>query len=210
MLKYLDGGPILNLVFLVIAILGILIAIYHGRKNKKLVFNIRTSNLVWSYENVIPHLTISYKDAAIPNLTLAKVAIWNAGNDVVDADDIPELDKVRITLNKPFEFLETVINYVSKPSNKFSIAVSSDKTEIMVDFDFIDEKDGITLNLYHTGNVCDLAIKGAIKGVGVLEDYSFISQYNVGALVGKLMQVKIGGRKRTFSGILIRILFFPI
>jgi len=112
MLKYFDGGPVLNLIFLIIAILSIIIAIYHGRKIKKLVFNLRSNILVTSYGNALPQLEILYKGVKVPNVTIAKVAIWNAGNDVINRQDIPNLDGVRIILKKPFEFLETSINYI--------------------------------------------------------------------------------------------------
>ena len=210
MLKYLDGGPILNFIFLAIAIVGVLIGIYYGRKAKRLVFNWRSTTLVRSYENIVPHLTVLYRDSPVQNLTLAKIAVWNFGNDVINNVDIPPLDKIRLTLNKPFRFLEANINYASKSANNFSINISPEKDEIMINFDFIEKNDGLTLALFHTGNTTDLTVNGAVKGAGKVEDFSFMAQYNVGALVGKLMLLKIGGEKGTFGGALIRILFFPI
>jgi len=209
-LKYLDGGPILNLVFLIIAVFGILIALYYGRKIKKLVFNIKSTNLIRSYENIIPQITVLYKDLPIPNLTVARVAIWNFGNDVINQIDVPKLDQIKLTLNNPFQFLETAVNFTSKVSNNFAIQVSEAKNELVITFDFIEQNDGLTLTLFHTGNSTDLIVKGAVKGADKIEDYSFLTWYNVGALVGKLMLVKIGGKKGTFLGTVIRVVFAPI
>lgn len=211
MLKYLDGGPILNLIFLGIGIIGILIGIYYGKKVKKLVYNIKSTNFIHAYENVIPHITVLYKNSSVPNLTIVKLGIWNIGNDVINNTDIPTLDPIQIIVNKPFQILEAFINYASKPANDFLIKVSDDKQRINLNFDFIDKNDGVVLTLFHTGNnINDLKLSGIIKGTEGIENYEFLSTYNVGAICAKLLLIRLGGKKGTILGTLVRILFFPI
>ena len=150
-LNFFNNSPWLNIIFLILAILGIFLAIYFYYKSireKKPVYNTKSIPLFHANPIIANKIEIKYHGTVVNNLTLTKFAFWNAGLEPIRFEDIPN--------NFPF-LLKTsndVIIYDielldQNTVNNFSVKKLDEHT-IKIDFDFINFNDGIIINIFHS------------------------------------------------------------
>lgn len=166
---FFNGNPILNIVFLILAILGIIFTTYFyykSRKSKIPTYIVRTINLVREKIQKIETVEIIYSGEKVKNLSLTKIAIWNDGKETINYSDIASNNPIRIKIKESFEILDAEILFKKDEANDFNIQVSDDKNYINILFDYIDFEDGIVIQIFHTGNSSDdIFIDGKIKSV---------------------------------------------
>lgn len=161
----------------IIALIGITIAV----KSKRMripIYAIRTFNLIQEKIQKINDVQIKYKNASINNFSISRVALWNNGKETINRVDIASSDKLRIVPIGDAKLLDAQIIYEKNQINKFSLNLENIEKEIMINFDFFDFKEGIILQVFHTGKSGDdIEIKGTIKGFGMIKkDTIFISK----------------------------------
>lgn len=211
MLDFFTNTTLFNVVSFTIAILGILLALFYGKRFKKPVYNIKSITLVNSNSKILPEITILYKGHQIKNLTYTQVAFWNAGNDVINNTDVAISEPIQATIDDKYEFLDAEIMYEAKKANNFSLVITPDKKHIRINFEYMAKDEGITFKLYHTGNSYkDVKIEGTVKGVDKIEDYDFISSFNSGAIMAQMLFIALGGRKNKIWRIILNIIMIPI
>lgn len=83
----------------IVGIVGIILAIYFYFKNKKIkepVYALRDLNLIKDLINTPEALEMFYAGNKINNLSVAKIAFWNAGRDTINEKDIAKADPLAI------------------------------------------------------------------------------------------------------------------
>jgi hypothetical protein len=94
--------------------------------------------------------------------------LWNSGNQTVDKTEISPINPLRILKDILSEntFLDVVVAY-SRPEN--NLVIKDELDSIIIIFDFLDPKDGVSIDVYYEQNITtDLfakAITGTIKGI---------------------------------------------
>lgn len=165
--EWLNTNPLANVVFLILAILGLLLSYYLYRKSQRIKipsYLSKSINLIEDSHNKIDRLKILFDNNEISNLTLTKVSIWNHGNEIIDSSDIAAMDPLRIESKKE-KILDAEIFFESNPVNNFSIEVSSENV-IIIHFDYFGNMEGVKINIYHTGKSSDdITVSGTVKGV---------------------------------------------
>ncbi len=165
-LKWLDDSQWLNLIFLALATFSILISIFlykKSRKKKSPTYDIRSTNVISDSLKSIGDVQVKFRDEIIDNLTVTKIAFWNAGNDTLNESDQAPTDKLRIELSDDFVILQSEIIFQSEPTNNI-ILVEEDNL-LKLSYDFFDGNQGGIIKLVHTGKKSsDVAIKGTFKG----------------------------------------------
>jgi hypothetical protein len=150
-LNFFDNNPWLNLLFLILSILSIILAYYfyyQSKKEKKPVFNSKTISLFLVNSIIAKKIDIRYNGDLINNLSLTKIAFWNAGKESIRGDDIAP--------NAPFLIIapEDVTIYgveiVDQNMVNNFILDKVDEHKIKVHFDFIDFNDGVIINIFHS------------------------------------------------------------
>lgn len=183
-LKYLNENPLLNLLFIFLGIFSILITIFlyfRGKKEKLPVYNKRSIVLIKNEFAKVKKLKVTVNNKIINNLTLTQVSLWNAGREKIENKDIAPADILRIEIKPPFEILQAEISYIRTKANNFSINQAPDKRKLFIDFDYFHTKDGICIDIYHTGTSDeDIQLLGTIKGVEKIrliksERFSYVS-----------------------------------
>ncbi|TVQ12310.1 MAG: hypothetical protein EA368_04060 [Leptolyngbya sp. DLM2.Bin27] len=97
---------------------------------------------------------------------MTRVALWNAGDDVIKGkDDIYPEDQLRITFENPTLNIECKLLYVSGkgerirpsfyPKNNGSLPEG-----ILIEFDFLDQREGLVLQIMHQSSRQNLVIEG--------------------------------------------------
>lgn len=142
----LVGGFLVSLLFFTLS-----------KKQRKLAYSIYT----------IPNLGI-YESRDINMKSVSDIYIYNIGNDTLEPNDFPELNKLSLTTNGVFPIRS--INQVEfKKSNKYMkllpILISPIKIEIS--FDYFEPKDMIYCRVMHTG---DIKVCGSIKNGKIIDN----------------------------------------
>lgn len=168
-LSFFENTPILNVITLILAILGIAFSAYFyfkSKKSKRPIYIVKTNSLVKESINQVDSVQILFANNKIANLSVTKIAFWNDGKDTINNTDIAKNDPIKIQIKPDFEILEAKILYSKNESNDFRITLSKDRKFISINFDYFDFEEGIVLQLFHTGSQSsDITVTGTIKSV---------------------------------------------
>ena len=109
-------------------------------------------------------------------------------------DSLASADRLRLEVTPPAKLLGGDITYVSTPANNFRLISSeSPETTRYIEFNYFHRREGIVVDLFHTGSDEDLGVRGTFKGlghpvrVGANEDY-FTDRFLRGPLMRPLMR----------------------
>ncbi|MEO6883392.1 MAG: hypothetical protein ABI199_05125 [Bacteroidia bacterium] len=219
--NWFSGNPILNFVFLILAILGIIFSFYFYFKSKKTkipIYIVRTINLIRESIKKIETVEILYSGKKIENLSITKIAIWNDGRDTIEYTDIAHINPLRITVKNKFDILDAEIIFQKNVANDFKIKIEEDKKSVLIQFDFFDFEEGIVVQIAYTGNFSsDVKLEGSIKSVkevirkGLLTFrlpfLNLLFQPNKGSNFKSRTNLKIMGWASIFTGAIL--IFLP-
>jgi hypothetical protein len=158
----------------VIGILGIVISYYlyfKAKKDKLPYYDLFKYTIVHDYLNKVEGLEILYGGKKIQNLHSTKFTLWNGGESISEQDVAPA-DPIRIVLGENAQLLSAKLRHVVNPTNNFAVIPNAEQNTVDVTFDYFDKNEGMTLLIYHTGDRDNVHIKGTIKGVGPLRQFS--------------------------------------
>lgn len=160
-------GAIGQYIGLSLAVLGILISIFlyfRGKKHKCIQRRKNSISLISDKEiKNIPDIKILYKENEIECLTVSKICVWNAGNEVIRNSDISPTNPLAINIDNDFEFYEYKILSVSDTDCGFS--TQQDNKRIVISFAYLEPKQGIVIQITHSGkNSGSLHFSGKIIG----------------------------------------------
>ena len=111
------------------------------------------------------------------------MAIWNSGNITINNTDIVKTRELTFATDEENVILDAEILGVSEETNKFSLLFIDNKTVKLI-FDYLDKKDGIVIQIIHTGLSENLLLSCKIKGGLPLK------QFNSKPLVSTAMKEK--------------------
>lgn len=169
MLEHLQQNTIIWVVLSICTIIGVPSFVYtifsrHKDKTKKEISTISKSNtIVKKGKRAIEKLDISFDGKSVDNLVITKIAIWNSGNVVLNHDDFASEGKLCIISKDETEILYAEIISESDSMNQFEIN-QIDNHKIIIDFEYIEKRNGIVIQLIHTGESSDLDLCCKIKG----------------------------------------------
>lgn len=135
---------------------------FKGKKRREISFVLSTFGIVRGGVNVIEGFKLLYDNVEIENLTVSKLAIWNSGNETINSADIVTAKPLRISCTEDMRILSSKIITENEESNLFHICYIDEKNVNIV-FDYIDPKNGVVVQLLHTGYAKDINVEGKIK-----------------------------------------------
>lgn len=137
---------------------------YRGRKRLQISFYQNSYGLISDISHVSPVLRLIYKNKDIANLAITKIAIWNSGNDVINWDKVVKEKPLRIMArNSDSKILDVSIVSCLEETNKFTLTNTEDN-EVDIKFDYIDKREGIVVQIIHTGAPFSFYVDCKIKG----------------------------------------------
>jgi hypothetical protein len=155
---------------LIVGILGLVAAYAFFRKSRRVKepsYSIRNTELIRNLSTKLEKLKITYNGEPILNLGITKLAFWNTGRETITTEDIPEGDRLRISIEGNGKILDAKIIEHSNPANKFSISLAEDRKAAILTFDYIDEYEGAIVELLYTTQSSDVpSFEGSVKGAG--------------------------------------------
>ncbi len=167
---WLANNPWVNVLSILLAFLGIILAILFyvkSKKDKKPKYTLGSSKLIHNFVSKIEGLEIKYGGEPIPNLTSTRVGFWNGGKQTIKRTDIANTDPLLIKVKEGFKILDAGLLYQTHQANHIVINVSEDKSAVGIDFEYLDYLEGGVVQLYHTGTSSeDVALTGTVQGGG--------------------------------------------
>ena len=116
-------------------------------------------------------IKVLFKEELIKTLSISHIAFWNDGKATINGNDIVQSDKLRIIARNKTKILATEIVKINRPANNVTLTQNIERNEVVVDFDFLDFKNGFVIKIYHTGeDLDDVDILGSVKGVNNIID----------------------------------------
>jgi len=166
-LEFINENTWLNILFILLTLTSIFLSIWFynkSKKSKKPSYCVRTINLVKEKINKIDSVDILYQGDKIENLSISKLAIWNAGKETISQIDIAQNDKFCIEINENNKILDHELVFEKNSANGFKL-VKENNSIINIDFDYFDYNEGIIIQIYHTATDDSLLkLKGSFKG----------------------------------------------
>ena len=176
----------------IFSIAGVVLTIYFfvvDKKKQRFAMVYSSFEIIKQGKKSIQNLSLSFAGQTIHNLTITNFAIWNSSNKIIHGTDIVPTQKLRIIADGAVDSLEAQIVAESDNSNCFEICDSSNK-QICLDFDYADSRDGIVLQVLHTGSVDSLKVDYKIKGGKPIKCLGTGINQKTTALIGKRMLKK--------------------
>lgn len=138
-----------------------------GRERRRVRYTLRSLRII--EENPSPGLEdmhIIFDGERIPRLTKSIIAFWNDGNKSIRGGDVVALDPMRLLLPTHGKVLRIRLLRVTRDVNGFvAIKRPGKENEVLFEFDYLDAKDGATIEILHTADRSNLQISGTIRGV---------------------------------------------
>ena len=169
MIESLKSNTYVWAILAICSLIGIpsfLFAIYTWIKSKKKkLFSIAKTKyqIIRTGKNVIEDLKLSFREKEIEDLTITKLAIWNSGNQEIRQEDIASEGPLRIISTGDANILAVSILTQSDPSNQFLVTLKNEK-EALIQFEYVNCKDGIVLQVLHSGDSANITFDCKIKG----------------------------------------------
>ncbi len=175
LLELIKIAGVYNVISISLAVLGILVAIfiyYKTSKKREPVYLIKNISLLDEHVNELRPIEVTYEKSKIKNLSVAHIAIWNAGKETVNKSDFAKSDPLRVVSSNNHKILDAMIVSQPEPTNAFKVSLlgKSLKKRVKIDFDYFDLNQGIVLKVYHTGNSKeDITVCGTVKKFGQIK-----------------------------------------
>lgn len=142
-----------SIVGLVLAVAGILLAIYLFRRSnnlKSLAYTYKTVQFIDSMP-ADKRLRLTFDDQEISKVSLTKIAVWNNSNNVIHEDDFARVKPFVITIEESELELDTYKLYGAEETNNLRFLKLEDKS-IRPLFDYLGPQDGFILTILHQGD----------------------------------------------------------
>ena len=142
-----------NLFAIIIAVGGLLYSIirdYIQNKKKQPSYWIRTNHLVRKATKNMEGIRIMYNEEEVPNLSSTEFIFWNRGKDAIRSTDVASKNPIKITISDEYRILDAFIEKFTNEDNNFTIVKKDEDHSVLINFEFMEHNDGVTLRLTHT------------------------------------------------------------
>lgn len=170
MLESTVQHPYFQLSVAILAPLSIIISYVLYRRSLRIripryAFNGRT--IVSASRAAIPDLKFYYKDVAQQKVSVTRLGVWNDGRETIRRSDLILGDPLRIEFPEDVSVLD--VSVISETASgmrvDFSHGEFGGKECLLLNFDFLDYRDGFLLQLIHNGTGSSpFHLKGKIAG----------------------------------------------
>ena len=166
MLEKLMDSPIAWAILAIIAIVSFIYAIICQQKNKEkkeFSFCLKSNHLIRGKRSKFEKLSITYDGQQIEDLCVSKFTVWNSGNKTLNRTDMVESKELTISVTDECRILDVELIACSDETNGFSVKIENEYT-VKVLFEYADKKEGVVIQIIHTGSDENIQIDCKIKG----------------------------------------------
>ncbi len=134
-----------------------------SKRCKEISYEFETTEVIKAGKCFSDKLDIRFAGKTISNLSVTKFYIWNSGTEIINGDDVVSSKPLSIRGNKRTLILEAEIAYLNETTNEFRVETLSNEA-LLLSFDYVAKRQGIVLQVLHTGRAEELVVDCTIKG----------------------------------------------
>jgi hypothetical protein len=110
-------------------------------------------------------IELRFRGRAVPRVTQTRIALWNAGRQVIQKTDVPEGEPITIAVSSGETILDATVVRESRSVIGFTPTVSA--SGVICGFEFLDHDDGVVLDVIHTdAENREPFLAGTVVGMG--------------------------------------------
>ncbi|MDP5145320.1 hypothetical protein ORI98_02550 [Shewanella sp. ULN5] len=167
--EFFNQGWVGSLIGVIGIILGIF-GIFSYRISKSVAkpsYQKSSLRLIGRNEDNLPKdVKVTYKGNEVDRLTKTTLTIWNNGTETLDGSDVVDSDPLLISFKENDKILSYKILKKTKDANAFSLINCEDATnKLRLEFEYLDPKDGVVIELLHDSEERYPTFSGTIKGL---------------------------------------------
>lgn len=157
-------GAILTIITFIIALIVGYFFYSKGKPNKNLKTHSENFLIIDRSKADSPEqIEILFLGNKIESLYKTLIYFWNDGNQIIKADDLKTIDRLKISTNENAKILSVEIVKCTRDVINFYLA--KDGEDYQVNFDYLDPTDGVLIEVLHTGNSENLFFSGTVMGI---------------------------------------------
>lgn len=171
MIELILNNPFLQLIIVIVTVVGLPCTLYFGLRNpSKRQFSCETnfSSIIKSGQNALTKLNILYENNPITSVSSSIFTLWNSGKIDIRSSDMAIGKELKIIGNDQTKILDARVLKMSDESNAFFIK-KIENNEVEISFDYVNENEGVVIEVIHTSNQDALDIDCKIKGGKLLK-----------------------------------------
>lgn len=164
--QYLEN----NLFSTAIAIVGILIgvwSIYETKRHKgpKLVYQVIGQRVIRRFHSLIPSdkIDVLFQGTKVTSLSITQIILWNNGSNPARREDIAQGSPLKFSFGERAQIFTSEIVKTTSESNNFTANPVS-ANEITVEFDFVEQNDGVLISILHDDDKTLPRVNGKVIG----------------------------------------------
>ena len=145
---------------------------------------------------------MTYANRQIDDLCVSRFTIWNSGNKTLNASDMVTSKELTICAGEESQILDAELIACSEETNKFSVQIVDEHT-VKIPFDYVDRREGLVVQVLHTGT--DETLKIACKIKGGLPMRNFINE-TIPRIIFKITSRLMTSKASSFAYIVMLLL----
>lgn len=172
MLEKLMDNPVAWAVLAISTIASFVYAVitqHINKERKQLSYYQRSQSIIRDKKGKFDKLSVLYDGQLVDSICVSTVTIWNSGNRTINDSDIVESKELTLSLLEDNKILSADIIAVSEDTNNFKITMI-DNSSMKILFDYVDKKEGVVIQIIHTGKSESVVINCKIKGGYPIKD----------------------------------------
>lgn len=207
MLEKLMDSPIAWAILSILAVVSFIYAIICQHKNKEkkeFSYCLKSNSLIRGKKSKFEKLSITYDGQQINDFCVSKFTIWNSGNKTLNHTDMVDSKELTVFVTDECSVLDVELIACSEETNNFSVKIENEHA-VKVIFEYADKKEGVVIQIIHTGTDEDIQIDCKIKGGNPIKN---VVNETAPKLIGKIVNKDIYRKVCVISiGIMIVLLF---
>jgi len=138
-----------------------------GRTRARISYQTSKLQIIGNINLKLPEdFEVTVAGVRVDSLQKTQFVIWNGGTTTISGDEIVKDDRLRVVFGLSTKILDYNIIGLSREVNKFTVEVNENaEFELLLNFDFLDRKDGVIIEVLHTDSIIDPELKGTVKGL---------------------------------------------
>ena len=153
-----------------IGLIGIITAYIFYKKSRtfaSLSCQSQSLKIIEKSKRLVPkNVEILFDGKTVDRITKNIIVLWNSGRTTIRGSDIIPEDPLRIEFNTGTQVLQVRILKFTREANKFTPKIREEERHIVdLSFYYLDQEDGVSMEILHTGEKPDFNILGTIRGL---------------------------------------------
>lgn len=145
-----------------------IVAHFISKAEPSIAYQSAHQTVIGNYSNKFEgkELKLYFNDELVEQVSKTQIAMWNQGAKTVKGSDIVAKDPIRIVSPEGSKILAFSIISSTREINGCKLEMNNDSLEeILLAFDYLDRRDGVVIEIIHTGGKLKPVPHGNIKGM---------------------------------------------